>query len=99
MSNLLLSERIVELYDEAGEPRALFKCLDFRGQRVTSVSLVCSDWVECDIQDSVFEDCDLRGANFADSNLKNVVFKGCAMYGCELPDDPTIETIDCSFRL
>jgi len=99
MPGLQILDRIVDLYEEsanAGEPRASFKCLDFRGQRVESANLVCSDWVECDLRSCVFVNCDLRGSSFVDSELRNVKFEGCSMYACELPQDASIECVDCS---
>lgn len=92
-------EQVADLYEESanvGEPRALFKCLDLRGRTFTGLRLHCSDWIECDLDGSIFTDCDLRGASFADSNLRNVIFRRCSMYACDLPEDASIRRIDCT---
>lgn len=91
-------EQVANLYEtsaENGEPRTLFKCLDLRGRTFIGLTLLCSDWVECDLSGSFFIDCDLRGASFADSELRNLVFRRCSMYGCDLPDDASIKLFDC----
>jgi uncharacterized protein YjbI with pentapeptide repeats len=99
MQVALLTERVIEMYDQSadeGESRALFKCLDLRGQRFQSVVLHCSDWIECDLRHCVFIDCDLRGASFVHSELANATFERCAMYCCELPDDDSITIANCT---
>ena len=94
--------KIIELYNQsvdAAESRPLFKCLDLRSERLSGASLSCSDWIECDLRDSIFVDCDLRGACFLESDLRNTRFEGCSMFGCELPNIDSIECIDCTIQL
>lgn len=92
------SNELLEIFEQSGESghsRALVKCLNFHSRRIEGVSLVCSDWIECDLQESIFVECDLRGACFIDSDLRNARFERCLMYACELPRDMSIKCIDC----
>lgn len=84
---------------EAGQPRAVFQQLDLTKQSFKNMTLLCTEWIECDLGEAVFFECDLRGADLRASNLRCTCFIRCSMYGCELPSDSSIRCIECSNSL
>ena len=62
----------------------------------SGVDFRCACWINCELEDVWFVECDLRGANFQESRLKNVHLVQCLTYGCTLPSaEPPVVVTNC----
>ncbi len=52
-----------------------------------NLDLSCADFINCEISDTTFNGCDLRGASFRNSKVERVTFVNCFICDMELPDN------------
>ena len=82
---------------ENRESRTLILNLTIEREELSGLDLNCADFQGCHITNTVFHDCDLRGASFRESLLEGVTFIDCAT--CDLTLSKNSKAIvlqDCS---
>jgi hypothetical protein len=71
----------------AGENRTSILKVTIAGETLSGLDLNCADFVNCEVSDSTFYKCDLRGASFRESSVERVKFVDCSICDMELPEN------------